>query len=144
MKRKPPRRPPENASYEIGYCKPPTHSRFKPGQCGCPSGRRGGRRKAPKSLGDALNNALAAKVTLRTNGKESDVSAKDAFILRLVRDAIQGKASAQKMLLDLMNRFRPENPDVASDGNAKDSVAELMKQIDLMGERLKKKPPDEK
>jgi hypothetical protein len=144
MKRKPPRRPPENASYQIGYCKPPTHSRFKPGQCGCPSGRRGSRRKAPKSLGDALNNALAAKVTLRENGKERGVSSMEAFVLRLVRDAIQGKAPAQKMLIEIKKWFPPESPDVASDGSANDSVAELMETIDLMAVRLEKKPPDEK
>jgi hypothetical protein len=43
-----------------------------------------------------------------------------------------------------MARFLPTIRDVASGGNAEDVRAELRKQIDLMGERLKKKPPDEK
>jgi hypothetical protein len=39
MKRMPSRRAAEDAPYEIGYRKPPKHTRFRPGQSGHPSGR---------------------------------------------------------------------------------------------------------
>jgi len=32
--------PPEGATYEIGYCKPPASTQFKPGQIGNPKGRK--------------------------------------------------------------------------------------------------------
>jgi hypothetical protein len=59
MKRKPPRDP--DAPYEIGYCKPPKHTRFKPGQSGYPSGRPRGRR----NLRTAVRDALKEKITMR-------------------------------------------------------------------------------
>ena len=66
--------PPGN--YEVGYRKPPQHTRFKPGQSGNPRGRP----KAEKSLGAALNDALEAKVKLRGNGKERGVSSLEASL----------------------------------------------------------------
>ena len=130
--------PPGN--YEVGYRKPPQHTRFKPGQSGNPRGRP----KVEKSLGAALNDALKAKVRMRRNGIERVVSSKQAFVLRVVTDAIQGKASAQKMLVALIERFVPTAADVAPTGNAEDACAELFEEIELMRKRLQGKPPGEK
>jgi hypothetical protein len=140
MKRKPSRRPVEDAPYGIGYGKPPKHTRFRPGQSGNPRGRP----KAIKSAGVALNDALEAKVKLRGNGKERGVSSLDAYFIRVVMDAIQGKASAQRLLLALMERFLPTIADAAPAENAKDAKAELMKMIDLIAQRRQGMPPDEK
>ena len=144
MKRKPlPRshlRSPRETSYEIGYCKPPKHTRFKPGQ----SGNTRGRPKAAKSAGAALNNALEAKVKLRGNGKERGVSSLDAYFIRVVMDAIQGKASAQRLLPALMERFLPTNAYAAPAENAGNARAELMEKLELMRKRMQEKPPDEK
>jgi hypothetical protein len=144
MKRKPsPRsrpRCPREKSYEIGYCKPPKHTRFKPGQSGNPRGRP----EATKSAGAALNNALEAKVKLHGYGKERGVSSLDAYCIRVVTDAIQGKASAQRLLLALMERFLPINADAAPAENGEDVCAELFEKIDLMSKRLQAKPPGEK
>jgi hypothetical protein len=142
MKRKPlPRfhlRSPGETSYEIGYRKPPKHARFKPGQSGNPRGRP----KAAKSAGAALNNALEAKVKLRGNGKERHVSSLDAYFIRVVTDAIQGKASAQRLLSALMERFLPTNADAAPAENAEGAVARLFEKLDLIAQR--EKPPDKK
>jgi hypothetical protein len=138
MKRKPPRGP-GDGPYEIGYCKPPKHTRFKPGQSGNPRGRP----KAEKSLGAALNDALKAKVKLRGNGKERGVSSRDAYFIRVVRDAIQGNAAAQRLLLALMERFLPINAAAPAE-NAEDARAEVVEKIELMRKRLLEKPPDEK
>ena len=130
--------PPGN--YEVGYRKPPQHTRFKPGQSGNPRGRP----KAEKSLGAALNDALKAKVKLRGNGKERGVSSRDAYFIRVVMDAIQGKASAQRLLLALMERFLPIKADAAPAENEDDARAELFEKLDLMTKRLQEKPPGEK
>lgn len=70
--------------------------------------------------------------------------ASSSFFIRVVTDAIQGKASAQKMLLALMARFVPTTADAAHAGNAEDSVAMLFDKIDLMAKRRREMPPDEK
>jgi hypothetical protein len=126
--------------YEIGYRKPPKHSRFKPGQSGNPRGRP----KADKSLGAALIEALEAKVKLRRDGREHVVSSIQAFVLRVVTDAIQGKASAQKMLVELIARFVPTFASTAPTGNAEDTAAWLTEKFDLMAKRMQQKLPGEK
>jgi hypothetical protein len=95
-------------------------------------------------LGAALNDALKAKVKLRGNGKERGVSSLDAYFIRVVMDAIQGKASAQRLLLALMERLLPINVDAAPAENGEDARAELFEKLDLMRERLQEKPPGEK
>jgi hypothetical protein len=125
--------------YEVGYGRPPKKTQFKSGQSGNPRGRP----KVEKSLEAALNDALKAKVKLRGNGKERVVSSIQAFALRVVTDAIQGKASAQKTLLALMARFLPTTADPAPAGNA-DAVAMLRDEIELMVKRSGVLPPDEK
>ena len=65
MKRKPPRDP-GDAPYEIGYCKPPKHTRFKPGQSGHPSGRPRGQR----NFRTAVREALQEKVTIREGERQ--------------------------------------------------------------------------
>jgi len=59
MKRKPSRRAAEDAPYEIGYCKPPKHTRFRPGQSGHPSGRPRGQ----LNFRTAVREALKEKIT---------------------------------------------------------------------------------
>jgi hypothetical protein len=132
-----PSHPPGN--YEVGYRKPPQHTRFKPGQSGNPRGRP----KPDKSLGAALNDALKAKVKLRGNGKERSVSSLDAYFSRVVVDAIQGKASAQRLLPALMERFLPINAYAAPAAKGEDARAKLFEKLDLIRQRGEK-PPGEK
>ena len=54
MKRKPPRRARQDGPYEIGYCKPPKHTRFKPGQSGNPKAGPVGSAISGTAVRDAL------------------------------------------------------------------------------------------
>ena len=58
MERKTSRRAAEDAPYEIGYCKPPKHTRFKPGQSGHPSGRPPGQLNFRTAVRGALTHRL--------------------------------------------------------------------------------------
>jgi hypothetical protein len=95
-------------------------------------------------LGAALDDALKAKVKMRRNGKERFVSGIQAFALRVVADAIQGKASAQKMLVALMERFVPIAADAAPAENGEDARAELIEELERIRKRMQEKPPGEK
>jgi hypothetical protein len=95
-------------------------------------------------LGAALNDALNAKVKIRRNGKERVVSNIEAFALRVVTDAIQGNASAQKMLVVLMGRFVPTAADAATTGYAENARGRVIEEIELIRKRRQGKPPGEK
>ena len=47
--------------YEVGYGKPPHHTRFRPGASGNPKGRP----KGVNNLATDIKNALASKITVR-------------------------------------------------------------------------------
>jgi hypothetical protein len=56
------RRAGAGASYAVGYCRTPVHSRFKPGQSGNPKGRPKGRRNLQTEL---LEQVVGKKFTIR-------------------------------------------------------------------------------
>ena len=88
MKRKPSRRAAEDAPYEIGYGKPPKHTRFKPGQSGHPSGRPRGQR----NFRTAVREALKEKITIREGDRTRTVSKMDAIIQVTFNNALKGDA----------------------------------------------------
>ncbi len=94
MKRKPPPqsrpRAPEEASYEIGYRKPPKRTRFKPGQSGNPRGRPRGQR----NFGTAVRDAANRKITMREGDRTRNVSKMDGIIEVTLNKALKGDFKA--------------------------------------------------
>jgi hypothetical protein len=83
--------------YDIGYGRPPAHTRFKPGHRGC-----GGRPKRQRNLRTVLEKTLDERITIREGNRTRSVTKRDAIILRLVNDAVSGNAKAQSNLIALM------------------------------------------
>ena len=54
--------PKPNGDYEVGYRKPPKHTRFKPGQSGNPKGRRKGAKNTATIARDLLNEYILVKL----------------------------------------------------------------------------------
>jgi hypothetical protein len=68
--------PPDNErDYEVGYGKPPRHTRFKPGRSGNPRGRPSG----SKNLSTLLNEALNEPVIVAENGGQRKISKRRAI-----------------------------------------------------------------
>jgi hypothetical protein len=86
---------------KVGYRNPPKHTRFRPGQSGNPKGRP----KDAKNLKTELEEELAEKVQVREGNKTLIVSKRRALIKRLMADALGGKASAQRTLIDMADRL---------------------------------------
>lgn len=92
---------PREHRYEIGYRKPPKHTRFKPGRSGNPRGRP----RESKNLKTDLVNELQRKVPLTENGKTVLVRLQLAYVKNLILRAIKGDARADRTLLELISRF---------------------------------------
>ena len=59
--------------YDVGYCKPPVHSQFPPGQSGCPGGRP--KRKPPETdLARLVAEELQKEIDIQEGGKSRKVS----------------------------------------------------------------------
>jgi len=84
-------------TYVIGCGRPPVHTRFKPGHRG-----RGGRPKRQRNLRTVLEQTLDQRITIREGNRTRQVTKREAFILKLVNDAVSGNAKALTNLIALM------------------------------------------
>jgi hypothetical protein len=113
----------EDRSYEVGYGKPPKHSRFKPGQSGNPKGRKPGSR----NVMTLLEQTLLDPVKVRENGKIRRVPAIQACLLNLRNLAIKGDPKALDRFIRLASLYHSAQPERsnATTPEAVDAAADL-------------------
>jgi Family of unknown function (DUF5681) len=107
--------------YEVGYGKPPLHTRFRKGQSGNPAGRP----PRPKDLAEALLTALDAPVrrsrakrpgtppptmprAVLAGGQRRRATWREAIVAGLVERAAAGHLPATRLLIELMYRLEPQ------------------------------------
>ena len=89
---------PNGGHSAVGYCNPPVHTRFKPGQSGNPKGRRKGQR----NVHTVVDEALSERITIREGNRTRSVTKLDAVILTMVSAALKGDTKAQAQLIMLL------------------------------------------
>ena len=118
----------EQRGYEIGYGKPPRHSRFEPGRSGNPHGRP----KGAQNLSTLLSEALNEMVTVAENGRRRKISKRRAIITQLVNRSAQADLKATQILLTVMQDIerRSEPAPAEADFDAADEkVIEQLKTL---------------
>ena len=100
--------------YEVGYGKPPRHTRFRKGQSGNPRGRPPG----AKNLKTLLNDALNEPVIVTENGGRRKLTKRQAIIKQVVNQSTKGDWPAIKILLGLVREIEdqsdPASPETSS------------------------------
>ena len=91
-------------TYDVGYGKPPKHTRYKKGQSGNPKGRP----KGTKNFSTDLRDMLEKPVSLREGAKTVTVSTQMAALLRLREKALRGDSKAMDKIIQLATQFSPE------------------------------------
>ena len=86
-----------NPSYEVGFGRPPQHSRFKNGQSGNPKGRP----KGSKNLQTLLREELDQKVQVTENGRPKLMSKRRIAVRQQVDKAVKGEHRAFAVLVKL-------------------------------------------
>jgi hypothetical protein len=82
-------------SYAVGYCRPPVHTRFKPGQSGNPSGRV----KGSKNLKSLFHQILNEHIPLVDGAQSKKVTKAEALMRRLVIGALKGDGRSLMTLM---------------------------------------------
>lgn len=92
---------PIEAGYEVGYGRPPRHTRFQPGQSGNANGRPKGTRNLKSDLADELNE----KILVREGEQSQRISKQRAVVKTLVSKTLKGDARAAGLLTSMMMRL---------------------------------------
>ena len=90
----------DDESYEVGYGKPPKHSRFQPGESGNPAGRP----KDSRNIKKVLRDVAQETIDMKEDGQRMRVSKQEALIRGLMASALKGDTRAAKLLIDLFTR----------------------------------------
>ncbi|MDR1338020.1 MAG: DUF5681 domain-containing protein [Rickettsiales bacterium] len=114
------------ANYDVGYMKPPTATRFKPGQ----SGNDKGRPKGSKNTYAILDDLLGQKIQMTQDGKPIKLNKKTAALLQMVNKAVKGDSKAMQTLLPHMLIADGKNEERAKVSAAiKQDDMEIVKQL---------------
>lgn len=106
--------------YEVGYKKPPLHTRFQ--KDGGSKKGRGGR--TSRNLKTDLTDELAERITLKSNGKPVRLTQQRALVRSLVVNGIKGDTRATAKVFDLVLRLlgSDEKTDQADDISEQDQA----------------------
>ena len=116
------------SDYDVGYCRPPKKSQFRPGQSGNPTGRR----EASPTIGSRLRALIYSKVTVTEQGRTRRISRLDLMLRQLGNDAIRGDKRAFKLLMEFLHRY-----DVAVEGAVR-SEEMTSDDLEILSEYLRK------
>jgi hypothetical protein len=123
----------ERDDYEVGYKKPPLHTRFQKGRSGNPQGRPPG----SSSVSTLLASAVRAKVTVVEGGRRVKKSKLEVAFTQMVNKAAGGDLKAQSLLMRLLPLLDPKEaqgavtPDMAADRELARKLAARLAGSDL-------------
>jgi hypothetical protein len=120
-----PMSPRENGDYEVGYGKPPRHTRFKKGQSGNPRGRPSGSKNLTTLLGEVLNEL----VVVAESGGRRKITKRRAIIMQLVNQAAKADWRATKILLDILQAIEVRTEPPAAEGSFDAADAKVIEQL---------------
>jgi hypothetical protein len=120
--------PPETPrDYQVGYGKPPRHTRFKRGQSGNPRGRP----RESKNLPTLPTEALNERVIVAEDDGRRKITKREAIITQLVNRSAKADLRAIKILLDIIQdierRTEPVSAETSSFGPSDEKVIEQLK-----------------
>ena len=119
--------PDEEGDHEVGYRKPPRHTRFTKGQSGNPRGRPPGAKNLKTLLSDALNEF----VIVSENGGRRKITKREAIVTQLVNRSASADFRAIKILLDMVrdieSQTEPASAETSPFNGADEKVIEQLK-----------------
>jgi len=95
------------ANYDVGYKKPPVHSRFQKGRSGNPRGRP----KGSANYLTLLRRVLGQKVTVSEDGKSRQITKIEAAMIQLLNNAARGDIRAFQATLKVVALLGLKPPD---------------------------------
>ncbi|HEX3432336.1 MAG TPA: DUF5681 domain-containing protein [Rhizomicrobium sp.] len=86
---------------QVGYGRPPRNTQFQKGTSGNPGGKPGPKKRLKRQFDAALSGALQGSRWTLKDAKPANVI--QAFARKVALDALDGRASAQKLVLTILD-----------------------------------------
>lgn len=107
----------ENKDYEVGYKRPPVKNQFKSGKSGNPKGRPRLVQDFPTDFQDELEEIIS----INEGGKSKPITKQRALIKRLIANALNGNASAIKLVTMVLSKMPVKIEDIEKDLSLEDA-----------------------
>ena len=117
--------PDDERDYEVGYGKPPRHTRFEPGRSGNPRGRPPG----AKNMKTLLSKALNELVVVTEPGGRRKVSKREAIVTQLVNRSAKADYKAIQILLGMLRDIESDTDPHPSDPTFTEADQQIIQRI---------------
>src|SRR6516164_352900 len=124
-RRRPPMPSDKKRDYEVGYSKPPRHTRFAKGQSGNPRGRPPG----AKNMKTLLTKPLNELVVVTDNGGRRKVSKREAIVTQLVNRSAKADFKAIQILLGLLRDIESDSDPQPADPTFTEADQQIIARI---------------
>jgi Family of unknown function (DUF5681) len=117
----------QSRAYAVGYGKPPTTSRFKPGQ----SGNAKGRPKGHKNLKTLIRQAMTAMITVQEGSSGRRVTKLEGVVLRQLQNALKGNDRSALAVIKMATEmgFLEDAPTNPAEDNLTVSDERILKEL---------------
>jgi hypothetical protein len=117
--------PDDERDYEVGYGKPPRHTRFAKGQSGNPRGRPAG----AKNMKTLLNKALNELVIVTEHGGRRKVSKREAIVTQLVNRSVKADFKAIPIVLGMLREIEADTDPHAAEPTFTEADQQIIRRI---------------
>ena len=119
----------DDQSYEVGYGRPPKHTRWQKGQ----SGNRNGRPAGTKNLKTIIEEELNAQIVVTENGRQRRISRQQAMVIGQIIKATKGDTRAFAAVLKLVIQFMDDDEGQDEKHLSDDEEATLERMLARLG-----------
>ena len=111
--------------YEVGYGRPPRHTRFQKGRSGNPTGRPRGR----KNMATLLSAALDASIIVVENGQRKKITKREAIVTQLVNKSASADLKATQIVLAMLGELEALADGAAASAAFTEADKEIIRRI---------------
>jgi hypothetical protein len=122
-----------DSPHPVGYGRPPEHTRFQKGQSGNPTGKAGPTKRLRHQFDTALSGALEGDTRELRDARPANVI--EALVRQIALNALDGKPSAQRLVVSLLERDSRGSADDEGQSNPAAALTSEERTREALGER---------